>query len=269
MKLLALLLALLALACPRSPLSRGAQWLPKGLTFLEQQLSKARITSTWVQHLIIWVIPVVVLLLLQYWFCNGWWSIFYIVLNVVVLLLCLTPNPFSAFMAKSLCRRGNKPVTVEGEVLAKDKSKTHAVDGIVEFQVHLFAPVIWFLIFGAAGALGYRLWVLFAREKVAKNESTEVKVKHWCQCVLALLDGFTARIWILLMMLAGNFASTFGIWWESLFRFQQSAADIVKEASKAALGQEQTQEAADDLLDRSMILLLVIVAMLTLTAWLS
>lgn len=269
MKLLALLLALLALACPRSPLSRGAQWLPKGLTFLEQQLSKARITSTWVQHLIIWVIPVVVLLLLQYWFCNGWWSILYIVLNVVVLLLCLTPNPFSAFMAKSLCRRGNKPVTVEGEVLAKDKSKTHAVDGIVEFQVHLFAPVIWFLIFGAAGALGYRLWVLFAREKVAKNESTEVKVKHWCQCVLALLDGFTARIWILLMMLAGNFASTFGIWWESLFRFQQSAADIVKEASKAALGQEQTQEAADDLLDRSMILLLVIVAMLTLTAWLS
>ena len=156
---------------------------------------------------------------------------------------------------------------IEGEVVAKGKGKGHAADGIADFQATIFTPILWFLIFGAAGVLAYRLWAVF--RGLPKPASQEESSMSWCHGLLAVLDGIAARIWILLLMLAGNFAGTFGIWWESLFRFQQSPLALVKEASKAALGTELNAHAADDLLDRSMILLLVIVAVLTLTAWVS
>lgn len=270
MKLLVLLLALLAVACPRSWLAQGGTYLSCAVSWSERQLAKIRITHACVARTIIWVVPVVILLLLQCWFDSGWLSILYIIVSAVVLTLCLGPNPFSQFMAKSLCRRKSEPVTVEAEVATKTKSKTHIVDGIVHFQAEVFTPILWFLVFGAAGALAYRLWVLFIKEpRKQKEGAAEATGTHWCAGALAIADGIAARVWMLLLMLAGNFAGTFGIWWESLLHFQRSASDLVKEASKAALGTEQNAHAADDLLDRSMILLLVIVAILTLTAWVS
>jgi membrane protein required for beta-lactamase induction len=242
------------------------------VSWSERQLAKIRITHACIARTIIWVVPVVILLLVQCWLDSGWFSILYIVVSTAVLTLCLAPNAFSQFMAKSLCRRKSEPVTVEGEVTTKSKSKAHIVDGIVNFQADVFTPVLWFLVFGAAGALAYRLWVLFIKEPRAhkgKETAVEATTTHWCAGVLTIVDGIAARVWMLLLMLAGNFAGTFGIWWESLLHFQRSASDLVKEASKAALGTEQNAHAADDLLDRSMILLLVIVAILTLTAWVS
>ena len=270
MKLLVLLLALLAVACPKSWLAQGSSYLSCIVSWSERQLAKIRITHTGVAHTIIWVVPVVILLLLQCWFDSGWLSILYILISAVALSLCLSPNAFSQFMAKSVCRRKSEPVTVEGEVATKTKSKAHIVDGIVQFQAEIFTPILWFLIFGAAGALAYRLWVLFMSEPPADKEGAATDSgTHWGAGFLAIVDGIAARVWMLLLMLAGNFAGTFGIWWESLLHFQRSAHDLVKEASKAALGSEQNVHAADDLLDRSMILLLVIVAILTLTAWVS
>lgn len=273
MKLLVLLLALLAVACPRSWLAQGSSYLSAGVAWSERQLARIRVTHRCFARTLIWVIAVVVLLLLQCLFARGWLSILYIIMSSIVLALCIGPNVFSEFMARSIFRRKSEPVTVDGEA-PKAKGKAHFVDGLVSFEADIFAPILWFLVFGVAGALAYRLWVLFASESETLETSetaasTEEKKSHWCRGILALINGITARLWILLLMLAGNFAGTFGIWWESLFHFQQSASALVKEASKAALGTEQNSHAADDLLDRSMILLLVVVAVLTITAWVS
>lgn len=270
MKLLVLLLALLAVACPRSWLAQGGTYLSCAVSWSEKQLARIGLSNVCVARTIIWVVPVLILLALQCWLSNGWWSILYIVVSTLVLALCLGPNPFSQFMTKSLFRRKNEPVVVEGEVATKAKTKSHAVDDITDFQAEIFAPVLWFLIFGAAGVLVYRLWGLFvATSPKTKASEGEATGTQWCKGVLAIVDGIAARVWIVLLMLAGNFAGTFGIWWESLFHFQQSSTALVKNASKAALGTESSEHAADDLLDRSMILLLVIVAVLTLTSWVS
>lgn len=132
---------------------------------------------------------------------------------------------------------------------------------------HYAAVAIWFVVFGAAGALFYVLSLSILQYLIQQEHSQQ---PQW-QKVMEVIDWVPARIHTLGLLVVGHFSRGLNIWLEYLGRTDAPARKMVTEVAQAAEyvepeGIESTEEPCTmvRLVKRNMMALLVVVAVLTL-----
>ncbi|MCY7294228.1 beta-lactamase regulator AmpE [Alteromonas sp. a30] len=136
---------------------------------------------------------------------------------------------------------------------------------------HYMAVALWFIALGPAGVMLYISARYMAVRLVQVNHSLTAQIFT----VLHVLDWIPVRLTTLGYMLVGNFTDAFGIWGRALVDPKISAADLIAKIAKASEvvevgAQDCTEEPCTmlKLAKRNVMLMLVVVALLTLSGWL-
>lgn len=145
---------------------------------------------------------------------------------------------------------------------------------------NIIAVIFWYLLLGLPGALLYRLSILlFEFTTPSSDDSTDMPQIHaQCQLWVNILLWLPARLLGLCYALAGNFMQSFSFWLKHFLDGLDQTEHFLQETGFAAAGihlskkgsstQEEPETTAIDLIDRALIIILVVVALLTLGAWL-
>ena len=136
-----------------------------------------------------------------------------------------------------------------------------------------FAVIFWFVIFGPCGALLYR--TITQITKLSSRPQNDLNAIARCAHVLEdILDWLPARIVGLGYALAGNFSKGFSEWMQHLKGGLNSNQDLLISTGIGAMGldpegESDVEEARQVLrmIDRSLIVWLVLIAIFTLGSW--
>ena len=127
----------------------------------------------------------------------------------------------------------------------------------------LFAVIFWYIVLGPIAILLYRLIDLCQQQDLVKNSS---------KCILDLLDWIPARITTLFYLLAGNFQNGFSFWLKMITASPNENAILLNRVGALASSQTDDPEialpAAQHLIEYTVIIYLLFLAMLTLVSWL-
>lgn len=196
-------------------------------------------------------LPVIFLALLQLWlYASGWWF-WLLLLNVAVLLFSLGRGEFSSAIERYLDAAKNdnsvRAVQILEEnnldpQLRKERSATgwmelHAealrVFGYRGFE-RMFAVIFWFMLCGAAGALGYRLLILAWKHLLDTNDPRAICLER----ILTWIEWPAARLMGLSWALVGNFEVCMKPWRENCFKLVP-AQWFLSSIVRGALGDDQ------------------------------
>ena len=137
---------------------------------------------------------------------------------------------------------------------------------------HYAAVVIWFAVFGAAGAVLYVL----ARGFAQQLEQSEHPLKEQAATMMAILDWVPVRITALGFLLVGHFSRALPVWIGYLPDPSVSARQLLAEVSKAAEEIEPDENDCTEepctlvrLAKRNIMFILVIISLLTLSGWIN
>lgn len=204
-----------------------------------------------------------------------------LLLGVAVLLFCLGASPLQAKLEAYLSPKEGKAEDEEHELKAYMKEagiNIHAgfhrtVTNLMFWQSHerLFAVVFWFLIFGPMGAIVYRLIAWFHDNAEHGDALYEHQAEH-----MALVHRYAAwipaRLVSLSYTLVGNFMSSYDTWLK-LALSPKACKEILVECGDASLGikgsaantsNKEENEAALKLIQRSLLVWVLIIAVATL-----
>lgn len=194
------------------------------------------------------VVPAVSLALVVYliaYFLSSNWLFF---IYVPVLLYCLGRGSLTTDINHylTLSRRGDNVAAsqwvdeLRSGTAAEDSSEvedwqqlhTQAFD-IISYRCfeRLFAVLFWFFILGAAGALIYRLSVMY-REKLQPTHAGSAFAQRW----LWLLEWPGARALGLTWALVGNFDSCYSVIKHDFFDATRSTIALLSRSLRGALG---------------------------------
>ncbi len=210
--------------------------------------------------------------------CSFAWGLVGVVYSVGVLLLCLIPQPWLSKQATVA------PATLETETVASEqdlsaaKTKKEVVvpphliqgaDAVTSLQQDFFSVLFWYIIFGPFGAMASYLSSFFSRATFSATE-TQVAAKQ----IQAVIVWLPTRLLLLTLSLAGQFMQTFqallkgvvSTWgYETQKTWVMSA---LKAASGDAIARNKPFAASViTLLQRTLLIWLVLLALLTITAW--
>lgn len=230
------------------------------------------------------ILPILFVLGIIYFAVTSmFFSVIGFVLSVLILLYCLGPddlyhqchNYFSnvasdqteqsqAFIKKFLCDAEMKD----------DAHVNRAVTRQIFIQAneHFFGVLFWFILLGPLGAVLYRVTVLIHRHK---ELPAFAHMQNQAVLLQDILDWIPVRLTGLIYALVGNFSATFACWMKYASKGFIATQSIITECSLAALGISKNaksatveeNQAALELLDRALIVVLVLIAIFTLGAW--
>lgn len=138
----------------------------------------------------------------------------------------------------------------------------------------VFSVLFWFLLLGTFGALLY--FMVATIQQYADQEFPEMKEANGV--VLGVLDWVPVRLLGLSMALVGSFAAVFGRWMKSLTAGIEQSNQFATDFGLSALGKDsQDVQSADveenksalELVFRSLVVWVVVVAVLTIVAFVS
>ncbi len=216
------------------------------------------------------ILPIlVIVLLIQLLTQNMLYGFFGLIFQVAILIYCLGPRNLWAdgYAAINALISGDKSVAsakLQATFDVKeydDKAVLHRslLDHLfVEANKRVFAAVFWFFILGPIGALLYRLITL----------SPSIEGRK----IQAILDWLPVRILTVMFALGGHFAQVLNCWRKNASLGLDSNEAILIDCGAAALGYENNifandgvvEKQAIGLLDRSFVIVLVLVAIVEL-----
>ncbi len=136
---------------------------------------------------------------------------------------------------------------------------------------YYIAIILFFVVFGAAGALFYRLLSTMVEQHNDDEIAISDSVLKMCQRVLAFIDWLPVRLTAFGYMFVGHFSKALTTWLESLFDFKQSANKVLISVAQVA---EDFSIDDDDctaepcllvrLAKRNLLLLLALISLLTI-----
>lgn len=106
-------------------------------------------------------------------------------------------------------------------------------EGIVSAYRYVFAPLFWFLVLGPAGALLYRLAVIFA-EHWRKSEAGHCAA--FAQRALDILDWLPVRLAAITFAIVGDFEDALYCWRTQAAQWPDASFGILLAAGAGALG---------------------------------
>ena len=137
---------------------------------------------------------------------------------------------------------------------------------------YYFAIMLFFIVFGAAGAVFYRLLVTVAEKRETEGDSFSDKNVQFANHLLFYIEWLPVRIASLGYMFVGHFGKAMPIWLENLFDVDMKPQQFLAKVSKAS--EDFMIDDADctaepcllvRLAKRNMLLFLAITALMTLS----
>lgn len=171
------------------------------------------------------------------------------VFNLVILHYCLGPtNPFYPVLQSA---------EGEGMPVAAVAKYFSAVNG------ELFAPVFWYIVFGALGVLCYRLLALCQRDPA---------MSPWAVKLTHLMDWLPAKILAFFYLLVGNFQAGLPLYRRLFFAKPEHHDELLSACGMQALNEQGAAASfmpqAETIVEHAIIGFLVILAFFTIMAWL-
>lgn len=231
-------------------------------------------------------LPCVLLTLLYWWLQPVAFGLLSLLLAIVVLLYSLGRGDFSNSVETYLnsWNQGNFESAFEYASDIGDFGQSDSINDYVALHEQMrrtlfyeglerwFAVIFWFLLFGPAGALAYRLSFLSGRSPVLEDRYKQMALR-----MVHYLDWLPARLLAFSFNLAGDFVNGFSRWLELLFE-NPPAVELLDRCGCAALNNDQgsypaeQQEfigfgreqllATQSLVSRSVIIWLIVIALL-------
>ncbi len=257
---------------------RCYHWLGCYFHLAHKYLAKAKITNR-LTTIILAVIPlVVVVVLLQCLFACFWYGIVGMIFNILILFYCLgsttlfDPNAKPAKVAQAAtggqgAKQSQAAAGGQGAKQGQADTGLKTADAVLwAANVRFFAIIFWFVIFGAVGALVYRLVLLL------QDDGESAAAKKHLKLVQDYADWIPVRLLGLGFALVGNFAKCFTAWVKGVLSWPSNNEAFLKACGAGAMdvgGNGNKVEDAAYMVDRTLIVFLVVLALMTLAAWIS
>ncbi|QDP72638.1 hypothetical protein FOG18_08760 [Legionella israelensis] len=227
-------------------------WFKEYYSFIARNLQPLGALSAPVWLLIGLILPIVIISALVLFFLEDvFYGFFGLILNIIILYYCLGPqNPFYPITEKKVNAQGADQNTVSGRYL-------------VEVNGQLFAVLFWYILTGPLGIIIYRT--------ISLSQDYE-PVAAKAKLIIAWLDWLPARMTALFYMLVGNFQRGAHYFAKYFTGGPAKNNAMLSECGIAAASIEGDKtasiSAAENLVEHSVIVFLVFLALFTLAAWL-
>lgn len=218
--LLAVLIALLiGHTVPDLARLRNFDWFENWLRWLVKRIGNTGFWRSGIALAISIGIPVLLLAILQWSLHGHWWGLLSFILAVSVLFYCWGPRDLDLDIT-AIATAANQEQRLEAlQRLREDVSTASLAMQSTEIvnQVFLaalsrwFGVLFWFLVFGPAGALGYRLLQLAAKSPPFRTVLSALQVEA-AQSLLLLVNWPVAQLMTLALALAADFDSVVSAW---------------------------------------------------------
>ena len=226
---------------------RRFHWFTAYGKAIEQRFARVTILSFPWMMLVVILLPVLLVCGLAYYIFSDWLFGFVgLALNIIIFYYCIGPgNPFY-------------PVRATTTENTSDEIGTY----LVNVNSQLFAVLFWYIILGPFAVLFYRLISL------CQNLSVVGQIASWLTNVL---EWMPARMTVLLYLLVGNFQAGLRNFSKLLFSLPVDNETLLGVCGPEAListeSEPMSMPQAESLVEHSVILLLVFLAVFTLVAW--
>jgi AmpE protein len=226
--------------------------------------------------------------LLQGWFFNFFKFLF----DLFILLYCLNARDLRRQLTEyfnAYSREDSQASYYHGFTFIKKSSaetppedSPHLVRAVtraifLDADQHIFAVIFWYIVLGPVGAVLYYLVnriVFFAKQNQHELSSFKESAKR----IQGVLDWIPVRITGLSYALAGHFSYAFAKWLKYLKLGPSKSQELAYRLGLAALELDETDPAtaqlaennsALTLIDRSLVIWIVVIAIFTMGAWIS
>lgn len=257
---------------------RGARWIR----------SAPGLAGMWIA-LGVMLLPVVPVAWIAWTFRDALLGLAYLAFAVAVLLVSLGPQDLFAQLRDWVeARERGDDETADG--IARDIRESHghaqATDTprglesaiFVQANHRIFGVIFWFMLLGPAGAWAYRVADLFRRHM--RTTGTGGRATQLCETLFGLLTWIPSRLLALTYAVAGSFDDAFEDWRAYYERtsasFFGASENILAAAGIGAIRRRCPEDdkltsvrAARDLLRRTLVVWITIIAALTLVGWAS
>lgn len=254
MKLLALLVALLIEQV--RPLRQGNR-AHAAYGYFAQYLRQLLDAGQYRQGVMAWiaaVMPLTLLVLVADWLLwrlNGPLALLF---NIGMLYFTVGFRRFSNFFNEinNLMKSGDVAAAREqlrrwrgedsSELNSNDVARVAIELGLLSSHRNVFGPVVWFMVFGPAGALLYRLSALLQEQWLARNkpesaESTETgKFTQFAARAFEVIDWAPARLTAASFAVVGNFQDAVDCWRMQAAAWADRSQGIILASGAGALG---------------------------------
>ncbi len=284
MRLLAILLSLAA----NRYIEDLERWRPVDGFFRYAALVKARLEAwrLWDGPLAIALIlgPVVLGAVLLQWFFRGWlFGLPALAFNTVVLIYCLGPERLDDHLDHLLVALDEddaETARAEAKTLfgedagASDDLASETIDGLlVRGSERLYGVLFWFAVLGPVGAVVYRT-ALLSRDFADRTINPGPSFRGAVSGTVYVLAWVPARLAALSFALAGNMGDAMHGWNMARSTGEDGNRAILLGAGRGALGLGPDHPDANDvraarqLLGRTLVVWLAVLAVLSIVGWL-
>jgi AmpE protein len=205
-------------------------------------------------------------------------TVIYFIVSTLILMVCFgciqSRETYRKFLHAAF--RGERANCDQyQQSLAQDKNLS--LDSIGDILILLnyryyIAIMLFFVLFGPAGAVFYRLLVTVVEKRGANDIILSDEVSGNCANLLHMIDWLPARITAFGYMLVGHFSRAFPVWLETLSNINQSTFEVLIKVAKQAedfMVDEEDCTAEPCLLvrlaKRNLMLFLAILSLFTIT----
>jgi AmpE protein len=244
---------------------------------------KIKIGHGWIKLSAVLILPLTIIILTQLAVTDLLYGALYFVFGLLVLFYCLGPT----------CQRSDIDAYLDARSLGDDDEALHYA-GIITEQIasttpdqqtdevtraiistaneRSFSTLLWFVVLGPVGAVLYRLVT-----NISKQEEADVKTKQSARIIAAAMAWVPARMLALGYALTGHFDGAI-----QAYRSRTMEKDLKKANNEVLIStgmgalrhQRMSDEiscirSARDLVMRSIIIWIAVLALLTLGGWLS
>lgn len=244
---------------------RQYQWFDQFSHWVENQLHRYFQHTNDIAVLLAILFPIVLLVgLLQSLFNTPLYGLLDLIFGVLVLLATVEAKSLiTAYMATS----SNKSGAVSAALSDNPGHLTFAQFLRAEKQ-KVLCPVFWYVILGPMGAVLYRLSLVSCDNN--QNSSRQSLLNTW----VSWLEWLPVRMTVLSFAVVDSFVPCFKYWLTTITHPASANDDVLIDGASRASGIKAQAAVADKpesvgLIAHSMIFWLVLVAILTVTAWLN
>lgn len=263
---------------------RDLSWFESYTRATSQAISRViKISNGWVRLTTALVLPLLVILVIQFVISDFFFGLLSLLFGVAILFYCLGPACLSSDIDAYLDARSigdddeamhyAGTLTEQGVSSTPDQQTDEVTRAILSIaNERTFTVLFWFVILGPIGAALYRLVT-----NISKQEDTDNNTTHSAGLVQATLAWLPARLLALGYALTGHFDGAI-----QAYRNRTTETDLLQANHEVLVAtgmgalrhQRMTDEiscirSARDLVVRSIIVWIAVLALLTMGGWLS
>lgn len=249
MTFIAIILALLIEQAKPLPVARVGSWLTAYAGLLESRFNAGQAKHGTIAWIVGAVAPAFVLLAAE-WMLGVWQPLLALALSVAILYLTTGFRQFSHFFTDIHIALRAGEIDRARALLADWRGRTgdrlsstevarlSIEEALVASHRHVFAPLFWFALLGAGGALLYRLSHCLSRHWATAPRDPASPFGEFAARAFAALDWLPSRATALAFAIVGDFEDAIYCWRTQAARWpaQDKAAGILLASGGGALG---------------------------------